>query len=51
MTEFHPLAERPERILARVVHSPNTMAAVSTTYMALSFLVVAMNTGPVVRRR
>ena len=37
--------------LSTVVASPATIAATSTTYISLSFLVVAMNTGPVVRRR
>jgi hypothetical protein len=31
--------------------SPTTIAATSTTYISLSLRVVAMNTGPVVRRR
>jgi hypothetical protein len=34
-----------------VVRRPTTIAATSTTYIVLSFLVVAMKTGPVVRRR
>jgi nitrate reductase beta subunit len=34
-----------------VVARPKTIAATNTTYIALSLRVVAMNTGPVVRRR
>jgi hypothetical protein len=34
-----------------VVHSPSTITVASTTYMVLSFFVVAANTGPVSRRR
>jgi hypothetical protein len=37
--------------LSTVVARPATIAATSTTYIVLSFFVVAMNTGPVVRRR
>jgi len=44
-------SECPPKTLSTVVDSPATIAATSTTYIALSFFVVAMNTGPVVRRR
>ena len=40
---------RPEP--TRVVASPATIARISTAYISLSFRVVAMNTGPFVRRR
>ena len=34
-----------------MVANPATIAATSTAYISLSLRVVAMNTGPVVRRR